>query len=313
MNAMLLFAVLKVLAIGNSFSVSLQSQLPSVAKALGQDLDLATMSVWGCTFDRHWACLTNAADHSYFLHWNRSGTRQADWPELASCLVKMAETADTKRGWTPKRGANLAEVIKAVKWDVITVQQGSHKSWRKETYSPCGDKLVDFIRTFAPRTRILAQETWSYTPWDKRLKDWGITPDEMAEKIHDACAGFALRHGIGRIPMGSAVQVWRRELPVRYGENSFGGDVVGGRETNGKQQFVLENGKWVPKCDVFHLNEEGCYLQALVWAATLFKVDVTACVYAPRDLAPERAALMKKVAAETSTRDVSGNGGVTLP
>ena len=43
MNAMLLFAALKVLAIGNSFSVSLQSQLPSVAKALGQDLDLATM------------------------------------------------------------------------------------------------------------------------------------------------------------------------------------------------------------------------------------------------------------------------------
>lgn len=59
MNAMLLFAALKVLAIGNSFSVSLQSQLPSVAKALGQDFDLATMSVWGCTLDRHWACLTN--------------------------------------------------------------------------------------------------------------------------------------------------------------------------------------------------------------------------------------------------------------
>ena len=305
MNTMLLFAALKVLAIGNSFSACLQDELPSVAKSLGQELDLATAAIWGCPLDRHYACLTNSSDHSYFLHWNRGGVKSASWPEIESCLVDMPETEDTKRGWSPKRGVNLAEILKSEKWDVVTLQQGSPLSWVKESYSPWGDLLVEHIRRVQPQAKIYFQETWSYTPWDKRLKKWKITPDEMSAKIHEAAAAFASRHAIGVIPSGSAVQAWRRALPVAYGEKSFGGDVVGGGKDVENAKFVLEDGKWVPKCDVCHLNSNGCYLQALVWAKSLFGVDVGKCEHQPKALAPERAALMKRVVAHLGGNDIA--------
>ena len=291
MNAVLLLAALKVLAVGNSFSVSLQQQLPPVAKALGQELDLATLSIWGCPLSRHWACLTNETDHSYFLHVNRGGKAGAPWPELESALRDMEETEEVKRGWHPRRGANLAAVLKAERWDVVTVQQGSHESWRGETYRPWGCDLVRRIRELAPQAEVLVQETWSYTPWDKRLAQWKLTPDGMYAKLHAAYRAFAEDAGLRVIPMGAAVQEWRRRLPVRYTENSFGGDVCGSAKFERD-----ERGAWSPKGDVFHLNAGGSYLQALVWAAALFKVDVTGCPYAPEGLEAARARLMKEVA-----------------
>ena len=64
---------LSVLAIGNSFSVCTQHELPQVAKAMGCELDLVTMTIGGCSLERHWNCLTNAADLTYGLDWNRCG------------------------------------------------------------------------------------------------------------------------------------------------------------------------------------------------------------------------------------------------
>jgi len=136
------------------------------------------------------------------------------------------------------------------------------------------------------------QETWSYTPWDGRLAKWGFGQDEMYAKLHEAYAAFAKPYGFEVIPMGTAVQLWRKRLPVKYTENSFGGDVCG------SAKFVEKDGKWKPKGDVFHLNASGNYLQALVWTAKLFGADVTTCPYAPANLKGEKADLMKKVAME---------------
>ena len=54
--------------------------------------------------------------------------------------------------------------------------------------------------------------------------------------------------------------------------------------------------------DAFHLNSEGHYLQACTWLATLFGSDVTKLKYAPKDLAPERAVLMRACAAEAAVK-----------
>ena len=71
------------------------------------------------------------------------------------------------------------------------------------------------------------------------------------------------------------MQLVRKELPVKYAANSFGGDVVG------SAKFVEADGKWAPKGDVFHMGPDGNYLQALVWTAKLFDTDVTKCGYKP--------------------------------
>ena len=168
---------------------------------------------------------------------------------------------------------------------------------KSETYSPYGDNLIAKIRELAPQAKIYVQETWSYTPWDKRLAKWGIDQNEMFAKLHGAYGAFAKQHGLEVIPFGSAVQEWRRRLPVKYAENSLGGDVVGGGYQEARDQFKrAADGKWVPNCDVFHLGRRGEYFQALVWAKTLFDVDLENLGYKPDFVSDSDQKLMKDIA-----------------
>ena len=252
---------LKVLMIGNSFSICVLRQMPAVADSMGLKLDLSSMHIGGCSLERHWTNLVasvNADFKPYGYERNVCGkTLFMDVP------------------------SNLLTVLKSDKWDVISIQQASHLSWQYESYHPWGDNLIAELRKLQPQAEIVLQETWSYTPWSRRLQKWGMTPAEMYGRIRDANRRFAAEKGLRVIPTGTAVDLYRRRLPVVYTENSFGGDPCGGRW--GGEFIKGKDGKWKPDevLDVFHLGYDGEYLQALVWTAALFGVDVTKCPYAP--------------------------------
>ena len=268
----------KVLMIGNSFSICVLNHLPLLAEDRGVKLNIGSLYIGGCTLERHWANVTNTA---------------ADFRPYAYDLY------DRGKRIVFQSHRNLREVVAGTKWVIITIQQGSHESWRKESYHPYGDNLIAKIRELAPQAKIVVQETWSYTPWDKRLAKWGIDQNGMYAKLHAAYGDFAKQYGLQVIPFGTAVQAWRRQLPVKYGENSLGGDVVGGGYEDPKDHFKrnAEN-KWEPNCDVFHLGRRGEYFQALVWAKALFDVDVSEVGYKPDYVTDDEAALMKKIAME---------------
>ena len=256
---------MNVLMIGNSFSISCMTYLPKVAADFGVDLDLMSLYIGGCPLEKHCQNLELcAADPS---------------------LKPYRSDRETRGGGRVIGEEDIATALGLAKWDVVTIQQASHLSWVPDSYHPFGDKLVETIRRLAPQAEIVVQETWSYTPFDRRLADWGLTPDEMYAKLHAAYGLFAAGYGFRVIPTGAAVQAFRKALPVRYAENSFGGDVVGGK-----------GGKPLPDCDVFHLNEDGEYLQALVWAATLFGRDPRACGFVPQGLDGKRADAIKEAA-----------------
>ena len=267
----------KVLMIGNSFSISLLSHLPQVAQDRGCELDLASLYIGGCSLKRHCENIDKDGDEDfkpYLFGRNRFGK------------------------YTQGK-ANVCEVLRRTKWNVVTIQQASHESWRPESYKEYGDKLIAKVRELAPQAKIYVQETWSYTPWDKRLDKWGIDQNEMYAKLHDAYGTFAKERGLKVIPFGTAVQEWRKWLPVKYTENSFGGDVVGGRNTAKADMFRRDSSfKWVPNCDVFHLNEKGEYFQALVWLKSLFDVDLTVMDYRPSFVTEKEAKLMREIAME---------------
>ena len=282
---------LKVLMIGNSFSICLLQEMPGVAKAMDLKLDLCSLYIGGCSLERHWQNVCKPETNPYTLGWNYGGVKND--PNAAVAKVAVKTEGKDHRGKIVKfTGANIPSALTADKWDVVTIQQASHFSWKPESYHPYGDDLVKTIKKLAPQAKIVVQETWSYTPWDKRFANWGIDQNEMYAKLHDAYAAFAKPYGFDVIPVGTAVQAWRSQLPVKYSENSFGGDVCG------SAKFTNENGKWVPHGDVFHFNADGHYLQALVWVAKLYDVDVTKCPYAPKQLVGAKAELMKKVAME---------------
>lgn len=271
---------LKVLMIGNSFSISCMSHLPSVARELGKPLDVASLYIGGCPMKRHWRNIEAAASNAAFRPYRY---------DRDTCGKKVADN----------ESRNIPDALAEAKWDIVTVQQASGDSWNESTYHPWGDRLVEYIRKNAPQAKIVVQETWSYTPWDKRLAKWGMTQDEMYEKLHAAYASFAAKHSLEIIPMGTAVQKWRKRLPVEYAENSLGGDVVGGKGKPPEKRFKRgADGKWIPACDVFHLGDSGEYFQALVWAAALFKdADIGKVAKRPKCTTAREARLMREIAA----------------
>ena len=272
-------STVKVLMIGNSFSICALQHLPSVAKDRGVDLDLASLYIGGCSLKRHWENAQRDGDEAFR-------------PYRYDRVVKGRRTVDGAK-------RNVCEALREAKWDVVTIQQASHESWKPASYHPYGDDLVAKIRELAPQAKIVVQETWSYTPWDQRLAKWGIDQNEMYAKLHEAYGAFAQRHGLEVIPFGTAVQKWRRRLPVRYAENSFGGDVVGGGRQDPRDHFKRDaQNRWKPNCDVFHLGRRGAYFQALVWAAKLFKVDLAEMDYRPDFVTEDEARLMCEIAME---------------
>lgn len=273
---------LKVLMIGNSFSICVTAFMPQVAKSMGLKLDLASLYIGGCSLERHWNNVEKCEKDSAFK------------PYKYTRFVDGVKTENTQAG--------IVEVIKAEKWDVITVQQASHYSWKPETFRPyCDDLIKKCIKVHAPQAEVVIQETWSYTPWDKRFAKWNLDQHEMYRRLHATYGDYATANGLRVIPTGTAVQLWRERLPVKYTENSFGGDVCGSAKFNKEK-----NGKWVPKGDVFHFNSRGHYLQALVWTAKLFDADVTKCAFAPRFLKEKEATLMKEVAMAAVRGEVPG-------
>jgi len=261
---------LKVLMIGNSFSICALDEMPSVAQAMGLELELGSLYIGGCSLERHWKNVQASANPT-----NRP--------------YRYDLSVNGKR--LKKEMRNIPEALSAAKWDVVTVQQASHFSWKPETYEPFFANLLAEIRKRAPQAEVVWQETWSYTPWDLRLKSWGFDPDAMYAKLHAAYCGIARRYGQRVIPMGTAVQLYRARLPVAYTANSLGGDVCG------KIDFSQQaDGTWKAKGDMSHLNRAGNYLQGLVWTATLFNVDVTTCPYVSKHVSPQQADCMKACA-----------------
>lgn len=222
---------LKVLMIGNSFSFSNLWQMPQVAASMGRKLDLASLYIGGCSLERHWRNVETAATNATFKPYRF---------DRITCGKHAVE----------KSAANIPDALIMDKWDVVTLHQASHFSWRPETFEPFGGSLVEKIRELAPQAKIVVQETWSYPPWDKRLKQFGFDQSEMYKRLHAAYAAFARQYGLEVIPVGTAAE------------------------------FVPNRDALFTEPD-FHFNDGGIYLQGLAFTAKLFGVDVRKCPYKP--------------------------------
>ena len=68
-SALLVSAVqakqLKVLMIGNSFSICVLKEMPACAASAGETLDLASLYIGGCPLDRHWENVEKAGDPNF--------------------------------------------------------------------------------------------------------------------------------------------------------------------------------------------------------------------------------------------------------
>lgn len=286
-------APLKVLMIGNSFTRSVMRETPNLAKAEGLKLDIVQCGIGGCPLDKHWSNVEKAGDKDFKPYG-----------------IEPSFASDPSRKF-PTR-ANVTDMLVAEKWDVVTIQQASGKSAFYDTYQPYADNLIAKIRELAPQAEIVIQETWSYSPYAKRLADWKMTPKEMYASLRKAYAQLAAKHKLRTIPTGDAVQLFRERLPVDYGRLltadeiaaikqpatlDFHGDVTG--SSGWKKGRKGRQDDWDEiklRTDFSHLNGRGHYLQACVWAGFLFNVDPTTFTYRPDSLPEADAKLMRECA-----------------
>ena len=301
---------LKVLMIGNSFSVCVLKQMPQCAASAGKTLDLASLDIGGCPLERHWNNVENSGDPNfkpYGFTYNYASVKNAGDAPVA------------KLG----RKTNIPQALAADKWDVVTIQQASAKSPFAETYEPFASKLIDTIRKLAPQAEIVIQQTWSYSAYaTERLAKFKMTPDTMYDNLEAAYSKLAANHKLRIIPTGCAIQLYRKKRPVKYGKILSRGEIAAMKQPDlvdfcddavGSSSWRKAGAKsktpGVTKLvvDTAHLNREGQYLQACTWLAALYGCDVTKLAYAPEWLSADKAKLMRSCAAE-AVAQYSSNG-----
>ncbi len=178
--------VLKVLAIGNSFSEdAVEQYLYELAAAQGDSLVIGNAYIGGCSIDRHWDnAQTGKADYEY---------------------RKIVGGIRSNRKKT-----TLKEIIHDERWDIITLQQASHYSGLPGTYRNLG-KLRDYVRKEAlnPKVRFAFHMTWAYAQNSNHnaFKNYGNDQMQMYQAICQTVKQATRQYGIRKIiPTGIVIQ-----------------------------------------------------------------------------------------------------------
>lgn len=177
---------MKVLSIGNSFSEDSQRYLHRIAKANGKDLKTVNLMIGGCSLQTHFINIQDNA-RAYNFHING---------EITNIPV------------------TVCDALKSDNWDVITLQQASHFSFKIDTYKPYIEKIAEWIhlRTDA---KIYLHQTWAYPEHKERLSEMGFkTTEEMFNEVRASYKAAAdLIRPDAVIKSGEAMLSAYREMP----------------------------------------------------------------------------------------------------
>lgn len=234
-----------VLAIGNSFSMDAMRYLAGIARAQGEQLTAINLYIGGCPLEKHYRHMLSGAPYSLQCNGSETGF-----------LVTMDEALLSRP------------------WDVITLQQASHFSAKKDSYTPYVHALVKHIRTLCPKAKLYLHETWAYEKESTILKT--RYPDMTSEDMYE-----------------NVVRCYR-EIEKEAG---FDGLIPSGE----LMHALLENG--VPKIhrDGYHLSLGlGRYAAGLLWFRMLTGKSVAENAYNDFDepISESEIALAKKLVDE---------------
>lgn len=187
--------MIRILAIGNSFSQDATHYLQQIAAADGVEMKVANLYIGGCELKRHFENIQNEAK-DYLLEIN---------------------------GVSTDSYVSVQDALAMESWDYIVTQQASHDSGLIETYEPYLGEMVAFLQKKQPQAEILLQETWAYEI-DSLHNCFGRyhhDQQEMYEKLSKAYKEEAAKYGLRYFPSGDVIQVLRGEDPFRYGHGGM--------------------------------------------------------------------------------------------
>ena len=167
---------LKILTIGNSFADSARRYLPQVAESANCKVEFGRANMSGCSLDRHWDS-------------------------------HLKSEKDTQ--YKPYPGEKtLIELLQEKKWDIVTMQQVSSKSFKLETYEPYFKNIYELVKKHAPQAEIVIQMTWSYRPEHNAFGRWGVSDqNDMYNKLFKAYSDIAAKYKCRLIPVGHSYSI----------------------------------------------------------------------------------------------------------
>lgn len=274
---------LKVLMIGNSFSICLGKYLPQIVAADPDNkLILTSAYIGGCSLERHHKNLLRAEKDPSFKPYRITVWDSAKDPVKGKSLP-----------------GNLNTLLKNEQFDIITIQQYSSKSWDVKSYEPFAGELIKFIRGNQKNAEIVIHQTWAYRMDAPLLKKWGFNQQEMYKRVDESCRQIARKYSLRIIPAGKAIQIFRENTPEKYQPidktvtykepqlPDFSKDPVGislWQTTKAKGRHLHH--------DYTHLNNSGHYLQAAVWYLFLFDAPVSKIKITPKKMSEKDSAFL---------------------
>ena len=178
--------MIKILAIGNSFSQDATRYLYGIARADGVQVKVVNLYIGGCSLYRHYRnMLSGEKAYSYEIDGISSGL-----------FVSMKE-------------ALLSD-----EWDIVTLQQCSAESFREESYEPYLSRLAAFVREYAPAAKLYLHKTWAYENGCPKIARVGAeSAEQMLRDLTVAYEKAAERISAdGIIPSGDAMYLLHGEL-----------------------------------------------------------------------------------------------------
>lgn len=250
---------LKVLCVGNSFSRNAVKFLPQIVEAGGEQVKVYNLYIGGCDFERH---VRHAREY------------EAD-PE--------AESGRPYPGYKKGDGkSSLQQALKSDKWDIVTVQQASPKSFLPQSFAPHAFDLVVIIRELAPQAEVVVHQTWAYREDHKFWGRKGLNTPVMYASVRTTYDMFAEKAGLRQIPSGDALESARQSMewgPYLAGEE---------RVPQPERSLYLDDG--------YHANVKGEYLLGCVWFEFLFKKSVVGNSFVPKGVSKEECAVLQSIA-----------------
>lgn len=174
--------VMKILAIGNSFSEDASAYIHQMAVAAGKNVDITNLYIGGCPLELHCQNIETGGTYNY-----------------------------QHNGIKTDRMITIQEALELCQWDVIVTQQASHDSGWICTYEPFLGLLTDFIRQKAPNAKLYLQETWAYEHGSTHSKFMRYNRNQqlMYNKLHECYTTMADKYHMGLIPSGTVIQKLR--------------------------------------------------------------------------------------------------------
>lgn len=193
--------VIKVLAIGNSFSQdAVEQYLYELAAAQGDSLIIGNAYIGGCTIERHYNNLVSGkADYEYrkVVKGIRSNTRKVD----------------------------LKRIIRDEQWDIISLQQASPYSGQPKSYARLA-QLERLVQSYTTNLHVefVWHMTWAYAEdyTSKNFKPYDYSQHKMYTAIVSTMQNILPAIGQPRvIPSGTAIQLGRYRMGDTLNRDGF--------------------------------------------------------------------------------------------